>query len=214
MIRAGVAVFIVFMLGIPAYIGSALAADPQPVQEEVQAQAQPKRLSPEEQKKIAAMRKQIQVMRTEINGSSWDVAFNSSSPELKGQKDTFIFQNGQMDSKSMSKRGFGVTNYTVTAPAEDSQIAVWETMKTGKDGIAFLRGEWKDEVMTGTISERLDEGKTTREYYFTSSSRVGVSPTSEEDNAAGSSLADNKEAGVAKALVSKEAIPSSDTKKK
>ena len=162
---------------------------------------EPVKRTAEEEKKLAEKRKKIEERKKEINGSEWKVVLKPQDKKQKEIEDVITFQNDQISSKNLSKRGFSSTNYTISLP-DDSDTAVWETMKTGKEGVAFLRGEWNKDMMTGSISERLDEGKTTLEYYFTSAGREGVSPTSTEE----ASESDVKsEAGPSlKALVSKE----------
>ena len=141
----------------------------------------PKR-STSDEKKISEMRKRIEEKKTELNGSSWEVMLDSSSdPRMKGEKDTLTFQNGRFSSKNLTKRGFNPTNYTISLPAEDSETAVWETMQTGKDGLIFIRGEWEKDKMKGDISEQLEGGKRVKEYYFTTVSRVNISPTSSKE---------------------------------
>jgi len=189
---------IVFMMGL--MMGSSVqAADDASV-------VSPKSRSPEEQKKLDEMRKRIREKETEMNGSKWEVVLGSLDPKIKGQKDTLLFQNRQMISVDMSKRGFGPTNYTVSVPPEeDSEGGIWETMKTGKDGVIFIRGEWEKDNMHGFVTEQLEEGKKINEYIFTTSSRVAVSPTSSEDPSDLTSLnkTSNDDSGP-KVLVSKE----------
>ena len=171
----------------------------------------PKRSAAEE-KKIAETRKRIDEKKTELNGSSWEVVLGSSSdPKMKGEKDTLTFQNGQFSSKNLSKRGFSPTNYTISLPSEDSKTAVWETMQTGKDGLVFIRGEWEKEQMRGDISEQLEGGKKTKEYYFTTASRIAIPPTSKEEEKTGvpktadsTGTAGSKSGSSADLLVSKE----------
>lgn len=135
-----------------------------------------------EQKKIDETRKLIQEKKTEINGSRWEVVVDSSSdPKKKGEKDAFVFQNDQITSSNLSKRGFGTTNYTVSVPSEESDSGIWETMKTGKDGVIFIRGEWTKDKMQGSVTEQLDGGKKIKEYTFTATSREAMPPTTSND---------------------------------
>lgn len=164
------------------------------------------------QKKFEEQRRRIKEKETEMNGSKWDVVLGSLDPKIKGQKDTFIFQDNQVTSTGMSKRGFGSTNYTVTVPDEaDSDLGIWETMKTGKDGVIFIRGEWAKEAMRGYVTEQLEEGKKVNEYTFNTSTRIAISPSSSEEPGSGSLKSDatsSKETGnddsSPNALVSRE----------
>lgn len=172
------------------------------------------------QEKLEEQRKLINEKRSEINGSKWEVLLGSLDPKFKEKKDTFVFQDDQVSSAGMSKRGFGPTNYTITVPEDaDSDVSVWETMKTGKDGIIFIRGEWTKDRMRGDVTEQLDGGKEVREYIFTASSRETVSPTSSSEGSLQTALQSNTtdqdpavvDSSGARALVSKESTKKSVT---
>lgn len=159
--------------------------------------------TPEEEKKIAEIRKRVDSKKTDLNGSSWDLVYvGSSDPKMKGKTDKFTFQNGQFMSELLTKRGFNWTNYTITVPPDEtSKTAVWETMQTGKEGQIFVRGEWEGERMSGSITEQLDGGNKVAEHIFTTSSRVAIPPTSD-----GKKESEKKEAVAgSQALVSREA---------
>jgi hypothetical protein len=142
------------------------------------------RRTAEETKKKTDMRKLAAEWRKDLNGSQWEVTVSSQNPQAKGVgKDVLTFQNDQFRSRSLEKRGYSATNYTITPLGEEGERAVWETMQTGKDGVVFVKGEWKEEQMTGTMTEQLDGGKTVFDYYFTSAKRKKVAPTSEEEKA-------------------------------
>ena len=174
----------------------------------VQAAGDKDEVNSDKQKKIAEQRKEIEERVKEINGSKWEVVLSSTDPKVKEVKDTFLFQDKQMTSTKLSERGFGATNYTVSLPSVETDFGVWETMKTGAEGVLFMRGEWNKERMRGTVTEQLDGGKKVVEYSFKTESRQAVSPTSkenkDEDNepSEGSILEDARTAGGA--LVSKE----------
>lgn len=142
-----------------------------------------------EEKKIAEQRKKIEEKRTELNGSEWAVVVKplQSKEKAKDIQDVLTFQDNQLRSKYWDSKGFSSTNYTITVPDLSADLAVWETMKTGKDGVVFIRGEWEKEAMTGSISEQLDGGKTVKEYAFTSSSKKGIPPSSDKDPGAAAS---------------------------
>ncbi len=62
-------------------------------------------------------------------------------------------------------------------------MTVWETMQTSsnpKEGVVFIRGEWKGDQMRGVISQQL-EGGTTRDFNFTTSGKVAIPPTTEKE---------------------------------
>lgn len=161
------------------------------------------------QKKQAEYLKRVEEKKTEINGSQWDVKVKSQTQGEKDSTDVLTFQNGQISSKNLGKRGFSATNYTITIP-EGDQPAIWETMQTGKEGIAFIRGEWLKDSMQGTISEQLEGGKVLKDYYFTTAKRASISPTSSKDESAGSAPKAAAPVKAAKALASLE-TPSKST---
>lgn len=135
----------------------------------------------ESQKKQAERLKKIEEKKKDLNGSQWDVVVKSQGKGEKDAEDALTFQNGQVSSKNLAKRGFNPTNYTITVPESPDQPAVWETMQTGKEGVIFIRGEWMKDAMQGSISEQLDGGKQVKDYYFTTAKRTAISPTSSEE---------------------------------
>lgn len=137
-----------------------------------------KSLTKEEEAR-AALRKKVLEKKEELNGTSWAVEIKSQTGrgDFMGS-DTLTFQNEKFRSATGEKNGFGATNYTLTVQEEGPTI--WETMQTGKKGeIAFWRGEWKDDVMTGVISRQLEKGN--EEYYFSSSSMKSIPKIGDED---------------------------------
>ena len=133
---------------------------------------------------LAEMRKKVAEKREELNGSEWQITIKPQAGVSKPtvlDADTLTFQNGKFISSQMTKKGFAQTNYTVTVQGDGP--AVWETMQTSSDktqGVAFWRGEWKDELLTGVIVRQLPE-KPNEEYYFTSSVRKSIPPSSSEE---------------------------------
>ena len=58
-------------------------------------------------------------------------------------------------------------------------MATWETMQTDpKGGVVFIRGEWKEGLMRGVISQQLEKDKS-KDYNFASASKAAVPPTAE-----------------------------------
>ena len=161
------------------------------------AQAAPRDVSAKREE----MRKKVEEKKKELNGSEWSVELNSAG-KSEGQ-DVLTFQNGMFKSKMLSDKGFPATNYTITVPDGD-QMAIWETMQTHPKGnVAFVRGEWKEGVMRGVISEQLEENKS-RDYNFSSAAKKEVPATTEEkeepkaeETAPAQALAATEEAPVA-----------------
>ena len=129
---------------------------------------------------IQSARELAKMKKEELNGSRWEVEMKSQDPKVKDRKDVFTFQNNQVSSKVLSKRGFGPTNYTVSAK-KNSDLAVWETMQTAKEGVVFIRGQWTAEGMEGNLTEKLDDGETDIRYYFTSAKLEDIAATSAEE---------------------------------
>ncbi len=131
----------------------------------------------DEAKKIE-LRKKIAEKKEELNGTKWEVNLHSNDPKAKYKKDTLTFQNNQVRSSNNADRGFSPTNYTVSMPSQDPEVALWETMQTGPDGfVIFMRGEWKKDMMNGSITEQLEGGKN-QEYNFTTSNRAVIAKSS------------------------------------
>jgi hypothetical protein len=128
--------------------------------------------------KRAELKKMLEAKKAELNGSEWQVEMSSGGKSLG--KDTLTFQNNQITCKTLKDKGYPATNYTVSVP-EGSDMAVWETMQTHpKKGVVFIRGEWKEGMMRGVISEQVEEGKNT-DTQFASTAREAVAPTTEKE---------------------------------
>jgi len=147
----------------------------------------------------------------ELNGSEWEIQLKPQYAAAEGDypsSDTLTFQDGQVRSKYLSEKGFTPTNYTITVKDED-RPTVWETMQTSQDkeeGIAFWRGQWMGEDMTGSFVLRQPE-KPNKDYYFTSSSTFRIPPTSTGESAAEETVSRNASGWLGQkstALVSRE----------
>src|SRR5687767_1716243 len=69
----------------------------------------------------AKTRKQAAESRKDLNGTQWEVEVSSQDPKAKNTgKDILTFQNNQVTSRNLSKRGFASTNYTIT-PLDDGE---------------------------------------------------------------------------------------------
>ncbi len=132
----------------------------------------------EDNSKLEEMRKKVEEKKKELNGSEWKVNLTlGGKPE---GEDVMTFQNGQVASKMFHEKGYPTSNYTVSVP-EGSDMATWETMQTNpKGGVVFMRGEWKEGLMRGVISQQLEEGKS-KDYNFASSGKEAVPPTTSKE---------------------------------
>ncbi len=138
--------------------------------------------APEDPKKREARRKLIEEKKAELNGTSWDIEIRSQSGKggLSGP-DQLVFQDGRFSSKNASKLGFPPTNYTLTVHEDEKNPTTWETMQISeKEGIAFWRGEWQKDTMSGVITRQLKKGN--EDYYFSSSKKENISPTSVKES--------------------------------
>ncbi len=162
--------------------------------------------------KLAEARKLIAEKKQELNGSEWLV--DVSTNEKKLGQDTLTFQNNQITCKTLSDKGYPATNYTVSLP-EGSEFATWETMQTSSSGaVMFMRGEWKEGLMRGVMSEQMAEGKN-QDFNFASVSKVAVPPTVEKKEEPKKEEPKKEEpkaeeAPVSTESTSPEAIPSAD----
>lgn len=168
----------------------------------------PAALSAAQTEKIAEMRKLIAEKKQELNGSEWLV--DVSTNEKKLGQDTLTFQNNQITCKTLSDKGYPATNYTVSLP-EGSEFATWETMQTSSSGaVMFMRGEWKEGLMRGVMSEQMAEGKN-QDFNFASVSKVAVPPTVEKKEEPKKEEPKVEDPLVVAEALSPEAIPSADS---
>ncbi len=130
----------------------------------------------EDKAKREETQKKIEEKKKELNGTQWNVALTSGG-KSEGE-DVLTFQNAQVSSKIFGNKGYPSTNYTISF-SEGSDMATWETMQTNpKGGVVFIRGEWKEGVMRGVISQQLEEGKS-KDYNFTSANKASIPTTTE-----------------------------------
>jgi len=90
-----------------------------------------------------------------LEGTEWNLRVieggNKDKPSVEFDK--ISFANDQVVSKKMAAKGFQPTYYTLTTNPDGS--VVWETMQTGPLGEkVFWRGEWKEDGMSGVLSQR------------------------------------------------------------
>ena len=125
--------------------------------------------------------KKLEEKKAELNGTQWEIQITTQVAKTSMPKtDTLIFQDGKFRSEALSKKGFSPTNYTLTL--QEGGPTVWETMQTGsdkKEGVAFVRGEWKGNVMSGVIVRQLEAGN--EDYYFSNTGKKKISPTSSKE---------------------------------
>lgn len=154
-----------------------------------------KKPSASESKQREAHAKKLDDRKKELNDTEWDITVGvPGKPNAQTEQDKLIFKDGTITTENLEKQGFAPTNYTVTV-SDDLQSATFETMKSGKDGIVFIRGDWTKDTMQGNISEQLDGGKKTLDYYFTSKPKKQLAPTEKEASAEKVSGAASEDSG-------------------
>ena len=170
----------------------------------------------EEEAKRAEVNKLQDEAKANLNGSQWEVSIKPAlnvSKSIFPQKDSLTFQNNQFWSADMSEEGFRPSNYTMTVPENEGLPIIWETMQTGEKGqVMFWRGEWNQEknLMSGTIVRQLEKGN--EDYYFSSTSIVKISPTSEKIDE--EKLSEETVPSSSKLLGADEPTPTSDSDNK
>ncbi len=116
-----------------------------------------------------------------LNGAEWAIELTPMSGEgaKATRQDTLLFAAGKVTSKQLSAKGYNTTNYTLTIG--DDGTPVWETMQTSEtEGVAFWRGELREDGMRGILSKHPLEGNAD-DYSFVSrgEKRVAVEKKAE-----------------------------------
>lgn len=102
--------------------------------------------------------------KKELNNTSWEIelkpmATGKRKPK-KSEKDTLRFVNNQIISDKLEAEGFSFSNYTVRIKGKDNDVIIWETMQASeKKGVAFWRGEVRNNRMRGVLSWHISEKK-------------------------------------------------------
>ena len=118
-------------------------------------------------------REMIKKAKDDFNNTIWEIEIRKTGvgkkqKKAKIEKDILRFQNYKFVSDKLALSDFTPTNYTVRLKRKDNDIVIWETMQTSeKEGIAFWRGEIKNDVMRGVLSWHINK-KTIEDYAFTS----------------------------------------------
>lgn len=123
-------------------------------------------LSPAEISAQQAKETQLKA-REKLKAGEWVIYLSPVAGQPGAMEtDTLTFSaDDTVSSKNLLAQGFGVSNYRLSVEA--GGLTVWETMQTGADNdVAFLRGELRGEVMTGTIFIKPHKGQN-KTYNFT-----------------------------------------------
>ena len=110
------------------------------------------------EKTLKEKREAIQRKMSQLNNTEWQIEMTPLSGKGKKESETVTFKNNQVMMAGYSKKGFPMTNITLTV--QDDGTVIWETMQTSeKSGICFWRGEMDKTLMTmrGVMSHSIDE---------------------------------------------------------
>ncbi len=111
-----------------------------------------------------------------LSGAEWVIELTPMSGEgaKATRQDTLLFADGTVTSKQLSAKSYNTTNYTLTIG--DDGTPVWETMQTSEaEGVAFWRGELREDGMRGILSKHPLEGNA-EDYSFVSRGEKRVEP--------------------------------------
>ncbi|MDD5730856.1 MAG: hypothetical protein PHN57_06995 [Candidatus Omnitrophica bacterium] len=106
--------------------------------------------------------------RSQLNNTEWQIELTPLSGKGKKESETVMFKNNQITFANYAKKGFPMTNYTLTG--QDDGSIVWETMQTSdKAGICFWRGEMDASLQSlrGILSHQIND-KTKEDFSFVS----------------------------------------------
>lgn len=110
------------------------------------------------QEKTAAVAKDRNTLHASVivlEGTAWNLRLTPSGNQKKSEVefDQISFANDQVISRKMAAKGFQPTYYTLTTNPDGSMV--WETMQKGPNGErVFWRGEWKENGMSGVLSQQ------------------------------------------------------------
>lgn len=102
--------------------------------------------------------------KKELDNTSWKIELKpmaTGKGKPKGsEEDTLRFVNKQVISDKLEAEGFSFSNYTVRLKGKNNDVIIWETMQTSENkGIAFWRGEIRNDRMRGVLSWHISEKK-------------------------------------------------------
>ncbi|OGW75118.1 MAG: hypothetical protein A2Z72_06815 [Omnitrophica bacterium RBG_13_46_9] len=128
--------------------------------------------SSEEAKRIAE-----EAARTSLKSKEWGIyLFARDGKKGEGvEMDALTFTDETVSSRNLEAKGYPTSNMGIFVA--DNGSFSWETMKTNpatKDKV-FLRGEFKNNVMTGTIFMKPQKGQTTTLIFSTINPETAVS---------------------------------------
>ena len=118
----------------------------------------------EEQKKL----EKSQIANEKLGVQEWVIYLTLKEAKRKPtiETDVLIFSEGKLTTKNLSAQGYTTSNCRIDL--DDLGTVTWETMQVNEEeGLVFLRGELKEEVMTGAVIKQPKKGKKQTFYYST-----------------------------------------------
>jgi hypothetical protein len=109
-----------------------------------------------------------QIANERLGAQEWVIYLTPKEAKRKPtiETDILIFAEGKLTTKNLSAQGYTTSNCRVDI--DDLGTITWETMQVNEEiGLVFLRGELKEEVMTGAVIRQPKEGKKQTFYYST-----------------------------------------------
>lgn len=135
----------------------------------------------------AARAAQIAKARKALAGTTWTVYTTlqqEGTKRLEEGTEVFTFTERRVTTQNLANQGYapGGSNYSVTY--EPDGTLVWETMQKDEqgEGEALLRGDLRDNVMTGVIDIQPKKGAR-KIYYFTSQKEKAAAAAKKESTA-------------------------------
>ena len=110
--------------------------------------------------------KKLEDTRNLLESREWIIYITDPTAKKKTtvETDVLTFKDGKVKSQNLESAGYPESNYTL---GFQDDVVYWVTMKTNPEqGQIFLRGEFREEGMVGTIGKRPFKGART-DFAFT-----------------------------------------------
>ena len=162
--------FMVMVLAVAFIAGVAYAADVA----NKQARVHTKALTADQMKAVDSK------VHAALKAQGWTIYLHNRDGGRGVETDTLVFTDETVDSRNLAAKGYGVSNFGLFIQPDGA--ASWETMKTipsTKDK-AFLRGELRGSVMTGTVFMKSAKGQTSTFIFSTVNPATVTTAASDE----------------------------------
>ena len=127
--------------------------------------------------------KKLDNTRRILENREWIIYISDPTAKKKTvvETDVLTFKEGKINSQNLEAKGYPESNYTL---GFQDEVIYWVTMKTNPEvGQVFLRGEFREAGMSGTISMRPFKGARTN-FTFTVAAPTVAAPTAAAPTAA------------------------------